>query len=324
LIGEIALETTARPASWKILLAFGIIYFVWGSTFLAIRIGVHEVPPFLLAGMRFFVSGVVLYGWMRLTGTPSPSRREWAGATLLGALIFLVDYGCLFWAEQRVPSGIAAVVLATIPVFITLLEIIFLRTQRLTARLGLALLVGLCGVAVLTLHSFSFGEVPINPAGALALLVASFTWSVATILTRRLALPASKPMSAAAQMLVGGAQLFVLAALSGEFSGFRLQAVSAKAWFALLYLIVAGSIVGFTAYVWLLHHESPTKVGTYAYVNPVVAVALGYFFGGESVGPRTFLGALLVLISVITITTTPKRYPSEAEKQAELSVVKAD
>jgi drug/metabolite transporter (DMT)-like permease len=317
------LETATRPPSWKILLAFGIIYFVWGSTFLAIRVGVNEVPPFLLASIRFFVSGVVLYGWMRLKGAPPPSRTEWASATLLGALIFLVDYGCLFWAEQCVPSGIAAVVLATIPVFITLLEIIFLRTQRLTVRLGLALLAGLCGVAVLTIPSFSFGEVPINRAGALALLVAAFTWSVATILTRRLTLPASKPMSAAAQMLTGGAQLFVLAALSGEFAGFHLQAVSAKAWFALLYLIVAGSIVGFTAYVWLLHHESPTKVGTYAYVNPVVAVALGYFVGGEAVGPRTLLGALLVLISVIAITTIPRK-ASDARKQPELSIAEAD
>jgi len=317
------LETAARPPAWKILLAFAVIYFVWGSTFLAIRVGVHEVPPFLLAAARFLVSGVVLFGWMRLKGTPSPSGAQWAGATLLGALIFLVDYGCLFWAEQRVPSGIAAVVLATIPVFITLLEIVFLRTQRLTVRLGMALLVGLCGVAVLTVHSFSFGEVPINRAGALALLVASFTWSVATILTRRLPLPASKPMSAAAQMITGGIQLTVLAAVSGEFVGFHPQAISAKAWFALLYLIVAGSIVGFTAYVWLLHHESPTKVGTYAYVNPVVAVALGYFVGGEAVGPRTLVGALFVLISVIAIATIPRK-SSDAAKIAELSAAEAD
>src|SRR6202521_3358048 len=151
------METEARPPSWKILLAFAIIYFVWGSTFLAIRVGVHEVPPFLLAALRFFVAGLLLYGWMRLKGTPAPSRREWAGASLLGTLIFVVDYGCLFWAEQRVPSGIAAVVLATIPVFITLLEIVFLRTQRLTVRLGFALLLGLCGVAVLTGQSFSLG-----------------------------------------------------------------------------------------------------------------------------------------------------------------------
>jgi drug/metabolite transporter (DMT)-like permease len=320
---EINLESVARPPTWKILLAFAIIYFVWGSTFLAIRVGVNEVPPFLLAAMRFFVAGVVLYVWMRLKGAPSPSRREWTGATLLGTLIFLVDYGCLFWAEQRVPSGIAAVVLATIPVFVTLLEIIFLRTQRLTIRLGLALLAGLCGVAVLTVHSFSFGDLPINRAGALALLVASFTWSIATILTRRLPLPASKPMSAAAQMISGGVQLFILAALSGEFTGFHAEAVSSKAWLSLLYLIVAGSIAGFTAYVWLLHYESPTKVGTYAYVNPVIAVALGYFAGGEAVGPRTMLGAFLVLVSVITITTTPKR-SGATTKRPELSVAEAD
>jgi drug/metabolite transporter (DMT)-like permease len=311
------MESAARPPSWKILLAFAIIYFVWGSTFLAIRIGVHEVPPFLLAAIRFFVAGLALYAWMRLRGVPAPSRREWAGASSLGTLIFVLDYGCVFWAEQHVPSGIAAVVLATIPVFITLLEIIFLRTQRLTVRLSLALIVGICGVAVLVNHSFSLGEVPINRAGAIALLVAAFTWSVATILTRRIALPASKPMSAAAQMLTGGVQLFVLTAISGEFAGFRIQNVSWNAWFALVYLIIAGSIVAFTAYVWLLHYESPTKVGTYAYVNPVVAVILGYFLGGEAVGPRTLLGTLLVLVSVITITTTPKAVTRASEKNHE-------
>src|SRR6266446_1894943 len=322
------METEARPASWKILLAFAMIYFVWGSTFLAIRVGVHEVPPFLLAAMRFFTAGLVMYAWLRLKGTPVPARREWVAASALGALIFVVDYGCLFWAEQRVSSRIAAVVLATIPVFITLMEIIFLRTQRLTIRLGLALIVGLCGVAVLMNHSFSLGEVPINRAGAVALLVAAVTWSVATIFTRRLPLPASKPMSAAAQMLTGGAQLFVLTGLTGEFNGFRAQAVSWNAWFALVYLIVAGSIVGFTAYVWLLHYESPTKVGTYAYMNPVVAVALGYFIGGEAVGLRTLLGTLLVLVSVITITTTPKAvtgiHEKDAEAGAELNPAEAD
>jgi len=300
------MKTEARPPSWKILLAFSIIYFVWGSTFLAIRIGVHEVPPFLLAGVRFFTAGLVLYAWLRLKGTPAPSPREWVSASVLGALIFLLDYGCLFWAEQRVPSGVTAVVLATIPVFIALLEITFLRTQKLTVRLGLALAVGIFGVAVLMNRSFSLGESPIDRAGALALLVASATWSIATILTRRVPLPASKAMSAAAQMVTGGAMLFLLAALSHEFAGFRVQAVSRNAWLALIYLIIAGSIVGFTAYVWLLHYESPTKVGTYAYVNPVVAVCLGYFFGGESIGARTLLGTLLVLVSVITITTTKK------------------
>lgn len=312
------MEAEARPPTWKILLAFSMIYFVWGSTFLAIRVGVREVPPFLLAAFRFFTAGVVLYAWLRLRGTAAPNRREWVAASALGALIFVLDYGCLFWAEQRVPSGVTAVVLASIPVFIALLEIIFLRTQKLTVRLGLALLVGIFGVAVLVNRSFSLAEAPIDRAGAIALLVASFTWSIATILTRRVPLPASKAMSAAAQMLTGGAMLFLLAAMTGEFTDFRMQAVSEKAWFALVYLIIAGSIVGFTAYVWLLHYESPTKVGTYAYVNPVVAVALGYFVGGESVGSRTLLGTLLVLVSVVTITTTKKakdRIPSSASGQ---------
>jgi drug/metabolite transporter (DMT)-like permease len=322
------MKTEKRPPSWKILLAFAIIYFVWGSTFLAIRIGVHEVPPFLLAALRFFTAGLVLYGWLRMKGTPAPSPREWVSASALGALIFVLDYGCLFWAEQRVPSGVTAVVLATEPVFIALLEITFLRTQKLTVRLAIALLIGMCGVAVLMNHSFSLGEAPIDRAGALALLVASASWSIATILTRRVPLPASTAMSAAAQMVIGGAMLFVLAAVANEFAGFRMGAVSWNAWFALIYLIIAGSIVGFTAYVWLLHYESPTKVGTFAYVNPVVAVALGYFFGGEGLGARTLLGTLLVLVSVITITTTKKvgttAHAKDSGRLAELRAAKAD
>jgi drug/metabolite transporter (DMT)-like permease len=300
------METATRPAAWKTLLAFAIIYFVWGSTFLAIRVGVREVPPFLLAGMRFLAAGVILYAWMRLKGDASPTLRELRAATLLAALIFVFDYGLLFWAERRVPSGVAAVMMATIPAFMTLAEIIFLGTLRLTFRLGVALLVGIGGVAVLVSHA-GFGEGPIDTAGAVALVVAAVSWSVASVLTRRLTLPASKSMSSAAQMLVGGILLTLAAAAMGEFKGFHPQTVSRNAWFSLVYLIVAGSIVAFTAYVWLIHHESPTKVGTYAYVNPVVAVALGYFFGGEAVGPRTLLGTLLVLVSVVVITTTPKK-----------------
>jgi drug/metabolite transporter (DMT)-like permease len=273
--------------------------------------GVHEVPPFLFAAMRFLVAGIVLFVWMRAKGALAPTAREWGGATLLAILIFVCDYGLLFWAEKRVPSGVAAVMLATIPVFMALSEIMILRTQRLTARLAVALLVGLGGIAVLVGRSASFGDAPIDAIGACALIVAAISWSISSALTRKLPLPSAKAMSSGAQMLSGGALLLLVSGTLGEFRGFHLQAVSTKAWIALAYLIVAGSIIGFTAYVWLIHHESPTKVGTYAYVNPVVAVLVGYFFGGEALGARTIFGTALVLVSVVVITTAPKpvRHP---------------
>jgi drug/metabolite transporter (DMT)-like permease len=178
-----------------------------------------------------------------------------------------------------------------------------LRTQRLTARLVLALLTGTGGVAVLMSRSVSLGGDTVDRYGALALILAAISFAVSAALSRKLPLPASKLVSSGAQMLVGGVLLTLASAALGEFRGFHPEAVSWGAWAALLYLIVAGSIVAFTAYVWLIHHESPTRVGTYAYVNPVVAVMLGYLLGGESLGARTVLGALMVLASVLVIST---------------------
>src|ERR1700681_664413 len=174
---------THRP-TWKTFLAFAIIYFVWGSTFLAIRVGVREVPPFLLAAMRFLVAGLILYGWMIAHGERSPSGRQWTSASLLAILIFVLDYGLLFWAEQRVPSGIAAVMLATIPTFMALSEIIVLRTPRLTARLTIGLMIGIGGVVVLMSRSLNLAGAPLDTAGSVALICGSFSWSVASVLTR--------------------------------------------------------------------------------------------------------------------------------------------
>jgi len=304
------MESPTHRPKWKTLLAFAIIYFVWGSTFLAIRIGVQEVPPFLLAAIRFLISGFVLYGWMLARGEPSPGARQWMSISLLAVLIFVLDYGLVFWAEQRVPSGIAAVMMATIPAFMALSEILFLGTQKLTARLALALLIGMGGVAVLMNPSLNLGDAPVDRAGAFALIVAAVSWSAASALTRMLPLPPSKVMSSGAQMLAGGVFLALTAAARGELRGFHPSAVSRGAWLSLLYLIVAGSIIGFTAYVWLIHHESPTKVGTHAYVNPLVAVLLGYFLAAEKLGLRTILGTVFVLISVVLITTMGAKKPA--------------
>jgi drug/metabolite transporter (DMT)-like permease len=291
---------------WKRLFAFGMIYFVWGSTYLAIRVGVHAVPPFLFAAMRFFTAGLALVVWAMSCREPWPTARQWASISLLGAMIFVGDYGLMFWAEVRVPSGITAIIMATIPVFIALADIAILRAQRMTVRLGGGLIIGLGGVAVLMSRSLGgiriWGGEAISVAGAVALVAAAIFWAVGTVLTRKLPLPESKVLSAGGQMLVGGLMLAVVAAGLGEPREFHVAAVSREAWVALGYLILVGSIAGFTSFLWLIARESPTKVGTYAYVNPVVAVLLGYFAAGEPLGLRTVLGMALVLTSVLLIT----------------------
>ena len=262
------------------------------------------MPPFLLAGIRFLISGAALYGWTKMRGELGPSGREWGSVAVLAVLIFVGDYGAVFWAEQRVASGLTAVMMATIPAFMALAEIFILGTQRLTVRLVAALLIGLGGVGVLVSRSLDLGGAPIDRMGAMVLIVGAMSWSVASALARMLPLPESKVVSSGVQMLAGGVFLTVISCALGEYRNFRVENVSLGAWIALAYLIVAGSIIAFTAYVWLLHRESPTKVGTYAYVNPVVAVVLGYFLGGEELGLRAVLGTVFVLVSVVVITTT--------------------
>jgi drug/metabolite transporter (DMT)-like permease len=293
----------SNPPRWMTLAAFAVIYFVWGSTFYAIRVGVTAEPPLLFAAVRFLVAGLLVCGWAVARRETRPNARQWASAILLAFLIFVVDYGLLFWAERRVPSGLAAVMLATIPAFMALSEIVILRTQRMTARLAIALLLGFAGVAVLMSRSSLIAGAPVDTDGAIALIIGAFSWSIASALARKLPLPSSKVMSSGAQMLAGGVMLAIVSAAAGEFAAFDPHRVTGAVWFAMLYLIFAGSILGFTAYVWLLHHQSPTKVGTYAYVNPVVAVILGYWLGGEPLGARTVVGSICVLLSVIVITS---------------------
>jgi drug/metabolite transporter (DMT)-like permease len=291
------------PASEKsrlgagIVLAFLAIYVLWGSTFFAIRVAVETVPPFLAAGIRFFLAGFVLYGWSRARGVRSPTALEWRNLAILGALLFLIPYSGLFWAEKTVPSGIASVLVATIPISTALLQVFVLRKERFRWSLFASLCLGFAGVGVLALDS---GPGHASIAACLVILLCSTSWAIGTVIAKEAVLPDSKVTSAGAQMVIGGALLLLLSMLAGEWH--PLPHISLPAAGAIAYLIVAGSIVAFTAYLWLLGRMPATTVTSYAYVNPVVALLLGRFIGNEELAPRTLAGAALVLASVLLIT----------------------
>ena len=278
-------------------LAFFAIYVLWGSTYIAIRVAVDTVPPMFAAGIRFLIAGVALFGWSQAAGEPWPSRLEWRNLTILGALMFLASYSGLFWAERTLPSGIASVLVATIPVWTALLEIVVMKRQRLHWTLAVSIALGLGGVVTLAFDPTSVGSVNLLPC--LAILASEVAWSLGTIVTTTLRLPESKATSAGAQMLLGGVMLLALSMVVREFP--PLPHISTRAWLALAYLIVAGSLIAFTAFQWLLTQMPTTVVTSYAYVNPVVALMIGHFLGGEVISARAILGSALVLISTIAL-----------------------
>jgi drug/metabolite transporter (DMT)-like permease len=295
-----ALEAS-RSFRLRVFLSFFAIYILWGTTFLAIRVAVTELPPLFAAGTRFFIAGAALYLWMCVKGHTQPSLAQWRNLAIMASLMFVSEYGPLFWAEKYVPSGIAAVLAATIPILTMVCEVA-LRQQRFRWTLLNSTLLGFCGVAILLLHGGgqSFGIVP-----CFAILAGSIGWALGSVLSRSMDLPKSRPLTSGAAMMLGGTGLLLLSALFGELH--PLPHVTARASFALLYLIVVGSLLAFTAYVWLLQHFSASSLASYAYVNPIVAVALGYFAAGEPVTLRTLAGSALVLISVFLILKMPKQ-----------------
>ena len=300
-VSEPPAGTRTNPFDVRYFLAFFAIYVLWGTTFLAIRIAVQEVPPLFAAGTRFFIAGGLLYAFMRLRGQPGPTKRQWRSLTILGLLLFVVEYGPLFWAEKYVPSGIASVLEATLPLITMILETLVFRRHRFHWRLLAAILLGFCGIGALMLPNSGqhFGIVP-----CLAILAGATGWSLGSVLTRSLELPSSKGLTSGAAMFLGGGILLVLSASFGELHPW--PHISLRAALALGYLIVFGSLLGFTAFVWLLARMPATRVSSHAYVNPVVAVALGYFVAGESVTIRTLLGTALVLASVVLILRKEK------------------
>src|ERR1700689_4950514 len=291
----------AGPFDVRTLLAFFAIYVLWGTSFLGIRIAVQEVPPLFAAGTRFFVAGVVLYGFMRFRGRPRPSASQWRSLALIGLLMFVAEYGPLFWAEKYVPSGIASVLEATLPLITMALETWVFRRHRFHWPLLAAILLGFGGVGLLLVHN---GEQHFGVLPCIAILAGATTWSLGSVLNPSLDLPESRPLTSGAAMVLGGGMLLLLSAGFGELHPF--PHVSLRAGLALLYLVVCGSLLGFTAFVWLLARMPATRVASHAYVNPVVAVALGYFVAGEIVTTRTLIGTALVLFSVVLILRKEK------------------
>jgi drug/metabolite transporter (DMT)-like permease len=290
-----------RRPDIRVLAAFAAIYFLWGATFLAIRIAVLEVPPFFGSGLRFLIAGAALYAFMRLRGQPAPTPLEWRSIALIALCMFVVTYAALFWAEQYVPSGVTSVLEATLPVITVTLEVFVFRQQPFRWRTALAVTLGFAGVAWLLVGSGA-GTFPALPC--VAILAGATAWSLGAVLTRSLPRPRSLSLAAGAQMMVGGVLLLTLSETTGELAS--LPHISLRAGAALAYLVVAGSLVGFTAYVWLLGRMPASRVASHAYVNPLVAVALGYFAAGETLTPGMIVASALIVLSVILILTVPQ------------------
>jgi drug/metabolite transporter (DMT)-like permease len=301
-----------RASRGRIAAAFGAVYVIWGSTYLAILFAIETLPPFLMAGTRFVIAGAALYVWLRTRGTPTPVRVEWRSAAIVGVLLLLGGNGGVVWAEQHVASGVAALLVATVPLWMVLLEWARAGGERPGGAVGVGLALGTVGMLVLVgPDGFIAGE-RVDTVGAGVLVFASLSWATGSIYSRSARL-APGLMSTAQQMLVGGAALLLLGVLIGEPGRLDIGGASPRSLLALLYLIVFGSLIGYSCYVWLLRVSTPAKVSTYAYVNPLVAVVLGWLFAGESLSARIAVAALIIVGGVLVITTRrrPKKRPEE-------------
>lgn len=294
----------ARPTSpLAIWAALVTVYLVWGSTYLAIRFVVEGLPPFLSAAARFLVAGAGLFAWRRLRGDPPPQPREWRSAAIIGAFLLVGGNGALVWAEQHVPSGIASVLVATVPLWMVLIDLVLPGGRKPSRWVLLGVLVGLAGIVVLIGPEQFVGHAgEVDLLGAGVVTAAALFWSIGSLYSRQAALPASPLLGTGMEMLTGGAGLLLLGTVTGEWGRLDLAAAPARSWAGLLYLIILGSWVAFTAYTWLLRVAPTPLVATYAYVNPLVAVALGYLLAGEELSPRLLVAAGIIVGAVALIT----------------------
>ncbi|HEU5171550.1 MAG TPA: EamA family transporter [Gemmatimonadales bacterium] len=301
--------------SRRVAAAFAVVYVVWGSTYLAIRYAVATLPPFLLAGSRYLLAGALLYGWARWRGAPRPDRRAWLPAVGLGVLFIPLGNGLLVWAEERVPSSLAALIAAGIPLWVALFERLTPGGSRLGASRTIGLLLGFMGVALLV------GGNPLQPGPApagrsLAVAAASVTSALGIVLLRRARLPGGPAMTSAMPMLAGGAMALLVAAGTGEVPALDLARVSVSSAAAWAYLVLFGSILGFTCFAWLVTHVAPSRAATHAYVNPVVALGLGAWLGGETVGWRALAATPVILLGLLLVLREGPRSDRGGEQVA--------
>jgi len=287
--------------------SFAAIYLIWGSTYLAVRWAVEAIPPLLLMGSRAVIAGSVLLGWSVFRGRGLPGRGEWAGAALVGAFLFLGAHGLVAWGETRVPSGPAAILVATIPLWMTVLEGAVERRRIPGARQAASVVVGYAGVALLVLPDLGGTAPPVNRTGAVALLLAAFLWSAGSILSRRVPLPASTSTRTGAQLLTGGLLLLCAGTAFGEVGRLSFARIEPRHWGSFAFLIVFGSLIAFSAYTYLLRASTPTRVSSYAYVNPVIAVFVGAAAGDGVLDARILLACLLTAAGVAGLVAARAR-----------------
>jgi len=292
------------PSRGRLVAAFAAVYLIWGSTYLAIRFAIDTMPPFTMAGVRFVIAGGALYVWLRARGVARPAPQHWRSALLIGALMLLGGNGGVVWAEQFVPSGLAALLVATVPLWVVLLVWITGR-GRPSLLVVAGLLVGFCGVFFLVGPERIAGGARVDPNGALVLVLAALAWAMGSLYSREAHQAPSQPLAAAMTMLAGGVLLLAAGAVAGELPALDVASVSLRSWIAFWYLVVFGALVAFSAYVWLMRSTTPTRAATYAYVNPIVAVVLGWILAAEPLNPRVIIAAGVIVGAVALIVTGP-------------------
>src|SRR6266545_2043800 len=285
-----------------VLLAFAAIYLIWGSTYLGIRFAVETIPPFLLGGARFLAAGAILYAWLRFKGVPSPSGFHWRNAAIVGCLLLGVGNGGVNWAEQKVASSLAALLIAITPLWFVLLDWLRPRGTRPGLQTMLGIVVGFAGVAMLVGGGNGLRQNAVELTAVAALMIASIAWASGSLYARYTPKPDSSLMAGAMQMLTGGAVLLGVGLISGEGARFDGSGISSRSAWAFAYLTIVGSLIGFTAFSWLLKVSTPARISTYAYVNPVIAVFLGWALGGETLTPRILWAAAVIVLGVVIIT----------------------